>query len=69
MYDNGNWEKFQKESDRYLSQIDYNKDITTFDNVTRQGIISAESITKSKGKVKRRAAPRWDDKCEVAVRS
>ena len=71
MFEKANWEKFQKESDRYLSQIGDDLDTETLDNEIKKGIILAaiESIPKSKGKGKRKAMPWWDDKCKDAVKN
>lgn len=71
VFEKANWEHFQRESDRCLSQIEYNDDIETLENKIKKGIITAamESIPKSKGKVKRKIVPWWDEECKEAVRN
>ncbi len=65
VFEKADWEKFQKESDKYLNQIEYNCTIEILENKVRQGIITAalESIPK------RKEVPWWDDKCKKAVRN
>lgn len=41
MFEKADWEKFRKESDRYLSKIDDDLNIETLDNQVKKGIISA----------------------------
>lgn len=71
IFEKANWEKLQEESDRYLNQIDYNDDIETLESKIKNGIITAamKSIPKSKGNVKRKTVPWWDEECKEAVRN
>lgn len=71
IFEKAKWENFQEESDRYLNQIDYNDDIETLESKIKNGIITAamKSIPKSKGNVKRKTVPWWDEECKEAVRN
>ncbi len=71
VFEKADWEKFQKESDKYMNQIEYNCDIEILENKVRQAIITAvlESVPKSQGKIKRKEVPWWDDECKKAVRN
>ena len=52
VFEKANWEKFQKESERYLSQIGDDLNTETMDNGLKKDIILAaiESLPKSKGR-------------------
>lgn len=66
MFQKADCEKFKGESDEYLNKINRNTDLETLDREIREGIVTAalRSIPKSKGKIKRKVVPWWDDKCK-----
>uniref|UniRef100_A0A3B3Q2D7 Reverse transcriptase domain-containing protein n=1 Tax=Paramormyrops kingsleyae TaxID=1676925 RepID=A0A3B3Q2D7_9TELE len=71
VFERANWDKFQKESDKYLNQVVYEGDIEMLERNVRQGIMTAalESVPKSQGKIKRKEVLWWNDECRKAVQN
>ncbi len=71
IFEKANWGNFMKESDKHLHQISDNMNTDIINSKIRQGIILAAAcyIPKSTGRMRKKRAPWWDDKCKQAIKS
>lgn len=71
VFGKADWEKFQVESEKYLSQVDNYIDIELLSNEVKQGILLAatDTIPRSKGIKRRKSVPWWNDNCKTAVKN
>lgn len=70
IFSSARWELFTYICETEMSTIDLNEDIEVVEGKIREIFIEAanQAISKSKGKMKRKAVPWWSDECAKAVK-
>lgn len=70
IFSSAKWELFTYICEKEMCKIDLNEDIEGVEENIRITLIEAanQSISKSKGKMKRKAVPWWTDDCARAVK-